>query len=76
LERQKEQQVKERLDLGRRQSLWVCSCYQADGQDDASPERPMTNLRRPELFCFCFHEDGRDPAVLPESQGSDENHLH
>jgi hypothetical protein len=38
-------------------------------------EAPMTILRRPELFYFCFHEGGPDPAVPPESQGSDENLL-
>jgi hypothetical protein len=36
----------------------------------------MTILRRPELFCSCFHEGGHNPAAPPESQGSDENHLH
>jgi hypothetical protein len=76
LEKQKEQQAEDRSDLGRHQSPWVCSCYQVGGQDDASSERPMTNLRRPELSCFCFHEGGHDPMAPPESQGSDENHLH
>jgi hypothetical protein len=30
----------------------------------------MTILRRPELFCSCFHEGGPDLAAPPESQGS------
>jgi hypothetical protein len=64
------------LDLGRRQSTLVYSCYQAGGWDDASPERPTTILQQLELFCFCFHEGGHDPAAPLESQGSDENHLH
>jgi hypothetical protein len=76
LEKQNEQQEEERLDLGRRQSPWVCSSYQVGGRDDASPERPMTILQRPELFCFLCHEGGHDPAAPPESQGLDENHLH
>jgi hypothetical protein len=33
-------------------------------------------LQQRELFCSYFHEGGHDPAVPPESQGSDENHLH
>jgi hypothetical protein len=76
LEKQKEQEEEERLDLGRRQSPSVYSCYQAGNRDDASPERPMTILQRPELFCFCFHEGDHDPAAPPESQGSNENHLN
>jgi hypothetical protein len=54
----------------------VYSCYQAGGRDDASPERTTMILQQLELFCFCFHEGGHDPAAPSESQGSYENHLH
>jgi hypothetical protein len=42
--KQEKHQEEERLDLGRRQSPLVYSCYQVGGRDDASPERTMMIL--------------------------------
>jgi hypothetical protein len=42
--KQEKHQEEERLDLGRRRSPLVYSCYQVGGRDDASPERTMMIL--------------------------------